>query len=260
MNTNRPAPTALDSHPRSLDTLAMALIRSDRLYTVEEYLELDQQSEERLEYDNGEIFAMAGETGQHNEVVANLIVALLAVTRDKGCRLRHQSVKLMIPSASSDNTPERKGIIRGAKRGRYYYPDLMIVCSPLIDDPRLERDPCLVIEVLSPSTAFRDRGEKMDAYLRLPSLEAYVLVNPDYRMVGVYRRTPQGWLYGMLETNEDALEVACIQAQLTLTQIYAGLKVKEALQALEDDFKQHEGRSKSRVKGRALKRGSKAKN
>ena len=160
----------------------MAVLHPERTYTLEEYFALEAQSEERIEFEDGVLIAMGGETGQHNDIVTNIILALAERTRTKGCRIR------------------------------------------------LDLTPCFVAEVLSPSdalspcTANRDKGRKMDAYLRLPSLELYLLVDSQVRKVGVYRRTAQGWLYEMLQ--DGAIKIPCIGAKLGLGQIYAGLDVQ----------------------------------
>lgn len=184
----------------------MALPLETRRYSVEEYLVLDEESMVRLEYEDGHIYAMAGESGEHNDVVANIIVALLEQARAKGCRLRHQNVKLMLGS-------------------KFYYPDLMILCSPPPSDSHLEADP-FIVEVLSPSTAWRDKGRKLNAYLKLPTLERYVLINPIVSQVGIYSRTPQGWLYDSLE--EGSVEIPCIEAALELNQIYQNIPLENA--------------------------------
>lgn len=197
----------------------MAVLHPERTYTLEEYLALEAESEERLEFEDGVLVAMSGETGQHNDIVTNIILALAERTRAKGCRIRHQNVKLHIQAGSVVKTSKKRGLLKG----RYYYPDVMIVCGAPPQDPRMEINPCLVIEVLSPSTASRNKGRKMDAYLRLPSLELYLLVDLQVRKVGVYRRTAEGWLYEMLQ--DGAAKIPCIDAKLTLEQIYAGLDV-----------------------------------
>ena len=200
--------------------MTMATLHPERTYTLEEYLALEAESEERIEFEDGVLIAMGGETGQHNDIVTNIILALAEQTRAKGCRIRHQNVKLHIHAASAVKTSKK----RGSSKGRYYYPDVMIVCSAPPQDPRMEINPCLVVEVLSPSTASRDKGRKMDAYLRLPSLELYLLVDPQVKKVGVYRRTVEGWLYEMLQ--DGAIKIPCIGVKLSLGQIYAGLDVQ----------------------------------
>jgi Uma2 family endonuclease len=196
----------------------MATLKPERLYSLEEYLALEEQGEERLEFEDGVLVAMAGEPRQHNYIVSNLVAALWEQTRAKKCRLVHQNVKLQIASGK----PKRKGVLR--PKSKLYYPDLMIACGPAPDDPRIEYAPCFLLEVLSPSTASRDKGLKMESYLSLKSLEVYILVDPDFRKVEVYRRTAQGWLYEMLQ--DGAIKIPCIGARLSLEQIYSGLDIR----------------------------------
>jgi len=178
----------------------------ERKYTVEEYLAFLDEGEERLEFDDGTIYAMAGETGEHNDIVSNIVIALTQETRNKGCRLRQQNVKLYINAH------------------KYYFPDVMVLCGPRPSDPRTESDPCFIVEVLSPSTANRDKGVKFNAYLKLSSLEKYVLIEPAEKLVGVYSRSTQGWLYESLE--EGAVDIPCIKARLSLEQIYQGIPLQ----------------------------------
>jgi Uma2 family endonuclease len=194
-----------------------------RTYTVEEYLALDQESEERLEYEDGEIYAMAGETHEHNFIVNRLVTLLFNLAFSKGCRLVSHNIKLKIPPMPED--PKRKGVIRGSKKGKYYYPDLIIAFSPQPSERRIETDPCFVVEVLSKSTAGRDKGVKMNAYLRLANLQRYALISPEEKKIEVYTRHPEGWLYQSLEKDPDRLEIPCIATSITVRQIYRGLKL-----------------------------------
>lgn len=195
-----------------------------RTYTVEEYLALDQQSQERLEYEDGEIYAMAGETHEHNFIVNRLVTLLFDLAFSKGCRLVSHNIKLKIPPIPED--PKNKGVIRGSKKGKYYYPHLIIACSPQPTERRIETDPCFVVEVLSTSTEQRDKGVKMNAYLRLPNLERYVLISPEEKKIELYTRHPEGWLYQTLEKSTDRLEIPCIRTAITVRQIYRGVKLK----------------------------------
>jgi Uma2 family endonuclease len=78
-----------------------------------------------------------------------------------------------------------------------YYPDVMVACGPEGDDPLVEDDLCLVVEVVSRSTETTDRREKLAAYKRMPGLEAYL----------IFSQNP----------------VPCPETELSLAQIYEGL-------------------------------------
>jgi Uma2 family endonuclease len=179
---------------------------AERLLTEEEYLELEEQSEERHEYVDGTLRLMAGTTDEHNEIVLNIATKLLALGRIKGCRVRAENLKCRLP--------------RGSKR-RYYYPDIIIACGPKGDNKIIE-NPCVVMEVLSDSTEHIDKGEKLETYQRIESLEQYILVDQTRRKLEIYSRDEQGWRYEMLEDGE--FKVACLEATLTLEEVYAGLE------------------------------------
>jgi Uma2 family endonuclease len=183
--------------------------------TVEAYLELEERSENRHEYVDGQLLAMAGETGEHEDIVFNIVTALRPIAQAKGCRLRGPSVKLRVSGR------------------RYRYPDVYIVYAPRSNDPRLEENPCFIIEVISPNTAATDRITKLDEYTSLPSLQRYVLIEQDRRFVIVYRRTTEGWLYQTFQ--DGTIDVPCLETTLTLDQIYAGIKFKGAIDAVAEN-------------------------
>jgi Uma2 family endonuclease len=182
--------------------------------TVEAYLELEEQSEIRHEFVDGQMLAMAGETGEHEDIVFNIVTALRPIAQAKGCRLRSPSVKLRVSGQ------------------RYRYPDVYIVRSPRGNDPRLEENPCCIIEVISPSTVEMDRITKLDEYMSIPSLQHYVLIEQDRRFVIVYRRTPEGWLYTTFQNG--TIDVPCLETTLSLDQIYAGIEFTTAVDSVSE--------------------------
>ena len=144
----------------------------------EEYLAFEAAAPEgegvRYEFVGGEVFAMTGGSLRHNVATLNLAASLLPDARAKGCRLYIADVKLRI----GENA---------------YYPDVMAVCGTAPPSDQFETAPCLLVEVLSPSTRSVDRREKLDVYLRLPSLQHYVLVEPDAMFIDVHTRIEDKW-------------------------------------------------------------------
>lgn len=180
------------------------------LYSVEEYLELEEQSETRHEYYHGEVFAMAGATANHNSLVLRLASQLLSVEA-KGCRVFAESVQLAV------------------SRGLHYtYPDVMVTCHP--DDVAAERQmhhPLLLAEVLSPSTAERDRIWKMLRYQHLDSLRHYLLISQEYQAVEWYQRTSQDapWTHRVL-IHDEFLELPELALRIRVGDIYGALKIQ----------------------------------
>ena len=176
-----------------------------RKLTEDEYLTLEQvRVDERFEYVDGVLRAMSGTTRKHNVIVQNLVLKLTPVAREKRCRTTAESVKLRAPVGS----------------GRlYYYPDFMVVCNPETPDPYTEENPCLVVEVLSKSTTDVDRGEKLETYQRLKSVQTYAIVDQERRKVEVYSRIADGWLYRLLE-GDARMDVPCLETSIALDDVY----------------------------------------
>ncbi len=184
--------------------MAESIEQHDSL-TVEEYLKLEEGATVRHEYVGGEIFAMVGATKRHNRIIVNITARLWGAARGGDCRVYSEGVKLRVA----------EDVI--------YYPDVMVACGPEGDDPLVEDDPCLVVEVTSPGTETTDRREKLAAYKRMPSVEAYLIVSQDRRSVEIHLRGENGtWRRGDL-VDEGRFSVPCPETNLSLAEIYEGL-------------------------------------
>ena len=144
---------------------------------------------------------------RHNRIVGNIYARLLASARGGPCRVYMETVKVR----ATDDV--------------IYYPDVMVACGPENDDPLVEDAPCLVVEVTSPSTEVIDRREKMLAYRRIPSLEAYVIVDPESPRVERYWRAENGeWRQGEAVGEGSRVPIPCpAPMELTLAEIYEGV-------------------------------------
>ena len=141
--------------------------------TVEEYFDFEERSPIRHEYVEGEVYAMSGVTRRHSAIVGNVHARLHPVTRGGPCRVHVAEVKLHL--------------------GRViYYPDVMAACGPEPADEHVEDAPCLVVEVLSPSTERIDRHEKLDQYKRVPSLGTYLIIAQEEKRVDRHWRDAGG--------------------------------------------------------------------
>ncbi len=150
-----------------------------RHYTYGEYLALDEASNVKLEFYAGDIYAMAGGTPEHAALCLQVGSSLNVQLEGRPCRVYGSDLRVRVRAT-----------------GLAAYPDISVVCGTLERDPE-GRDtvlnPTLVVEVLSPSTADYDRGEKREHYQQIPSLREVVFVAHDQRRVEVYRRGPNGW-------------------------------------------------------------------
>ncbi len=185
----------------------MSQARKIRHYTLDEYFALEREADVRHEYLDGEIVAMGGASRRHNRLVLNLGAALLAHLRGTPCRVDANDLKVIIAAAN-----------------RAYYPDLVVSCSDLGDeiDDYTESHPCLIAEVLSPSTEKIDRTEKRINYQRLDSLEEYVLIAQNEPMVEVYSRGADGWTCITYAASEHIV-LPSIDLELPMVTLYEGV-------------------------------------
>ena len=171
--------------------------------TEAEYLEFEKNSEVRHEYANGVLNAMAGDKKQNNRILRRLVRLLDTPAEAKGCDLFFTVVKMRVPN------------------GKYRYPDAVITCEEDADEYLIQA-PCAVFEVLSESTKDVDENEKLEEYLKIPSVDRYVLLRQDRAMAMVYARDGSSWRFDLLERN-GTFDVPCLDLTIKLEDIYAGL-------------------------------------
>jgi Uma2 family endonuclease len=139
------------------------------LLTLDDYFRLEAAAVDvKHEYVAGQVYAMSGASRRHNRIAGNIFARLWTAARGGPCRVYMSDVKLR------------------AAHDVVYYPDVMVACGAEGTDPLVEDAPCLVVEVLSPSTQLTDRREKALVYRQLASLRAYVIVDQARRWVHRY--------------------------------------------------------------------------
>jgi Uma2 family endonuclease len=173
--------------------------------TIDKYLELEQTSEIRHEYVDGEVFAMAGASEEHNLIVTNLIALLRPHLRGTPCRTFASDMKVKVKVQKADI---------------FYYPDVLVTCDPNDNEKYFKTSPKLIVEVLSNSTKTIDKREKRLNYQNIKSLQEYVLIYQDEIKVEVYRKDNQGnWLMQILG-KDDELHLDSIDLTLTMAEVY----------------------------------------
>ncbi|MBK1653987.1 Uma2 family endonuclease [Allochromatium vinosum] len=181
--------------------MSQPLAHASRL-SVEDYLASEDGADIRHEYIDGELYAMSGASRQHVIITLNMVAHLRPLLRGTPCQLFANDLKLRLKIAEQDI---------------FYYPDLILACDPDDRETYYCPRPCLLIEVLSDSTARIDRREKLLAYQTLPSLMEYLLVDQHQRRVDVYRRA-QGWALDVL--TEGAVRLDYLDIEVPLDVIY----------------------------------------
>jgi len=173
--------------------------------TVEEFLEMEEASLTKHEYVAGEIYALSGATARHNRIAGNVFAQLWNAARDGPCRVYASDMRLRIGNDA------------------VYYPDVQVICDPGEAEHLYTVAPCVVVEVLSPSTSATDLREKLLVYKRIESLRAYMIVFQDQlRVLRHYRAEDNNW-FDALHGAESKVPFPCPEVELTLADIYQGL-------------------------------------
>jgi len=199
----------------------MSALPKRKKLTIAEYLAIEHAAEFKSEFFDGELFAMAGASRKHNIVKDNLIGELGVRLRGTPCRTVSSDQRLAVGAS-----------------GAYTYPDVLIICGPMISDVHDEEtivNPTVIVEVLSPSTANYDRGGKFRHYQKLDSLKEYVLVAQNEPVIERFvRQTDESWALVSFVGLDAVLTLISVPVQIPLADIYAGVVFDEPI-ATEGD-------------------------
>jgi Uma2 family endonuclease len=176
-------------------------------YTVEEYLELEEASLEKNEFYKGEIFAMAGASIPHNEIVANTLVDIGSYLRDKKCRIYPSDLR-----------------IHSITNSLYTYPDLSIICDDIETVGKRKNtvtNPTVLIEILSETTQDYDLGAKFKLYRDIESLKEYILISSLETLVEKYDKQADGsWVLHEYKKETDTFKITSIDLLVTVKDLY----------------------------------------
>ena len=170
--------------------------------TPDEFLQWEEQQEERYEYDGFGPVAMAGAREAHSDIQVNLIAALHSRLRGRDCRVYGSETKI---SAS----------------GSFRYPDALIVCGPRDATRLVALDPVVIFEIVSGSTAGTDRVTKYFEYCNTPSVQRYVIIEQTVIGAEVFARS-DGWA-GRVQGQGSVLAIPEAGIELALDELYDGL-------------------------------------
>ena len=197
----------------------MASLPAQTRFTSEEYITQERKALHKSEYLNGQIFAMSGASRAHSLITSNISNTLYNQLVASDCEV-HSSDMRVQPSPIA-----------------YFYPDVVVACG----EPRFEDDvfdtllnPVVIVEVLSPSTAAYDRGEKFEHYQQFISLRDYILVSQHRFCVEHYRRQDQHSERTEFCASEDVMPLISIDCKISLRDIYTRVAVVEQKEDTRD--------------------------
>ncbi len=182
------------------------------LVSYEDYLSREEGSDHRSEFIGGLLYAMAGATRVHNTLTTNLVALLRPLLRGRRCFVSQSDMMLQIDDIP--DLPDRSG-------KACYFPDVMITCSERdAAEPLIMREPSFLVEVLSKSTAAKDRITKLDHYRRIPELLEYWIVSSDALSVQVWRRIDGRWASTEYTRAEDIMALPMLNHSVSLQRLY----------------------------------------
>jgi Uma2 family endonuclease len=182
--------------------------------TPEEYFAWEERQEVKHEYFDGEVFAMTGGTQNHGRIAVRLVSLIDNHLDDGNCAAFNSDVRVKIQDSE-----------------KYVYPDVSVTCDERDrQTPQYVSHPCLIVEVLSPSTEAYDRGNKFELYRRSPSLREYALVSADAVAIDLHRKNERDRWELIYFRAGDTVELETIGLTFPIEQIYRGIKFPDAPQ------------------------------
>jgi Uma2 family endonuclease len=183
----------------------------EKIFTVEEYFELEKHSDIRHEFINGKLIPMPGESVTANRIADNCGFQLRLSLNKRGYDTIRHDVRTVLEN-----------------RKKYRYPDVAVAKRAEITDTHAVRKPEVLIEVTSDNSVSTDRNEKLKEYTALPSLLYYLIVSQEEMLVEVYSREEKGWLYKVYEDVNEVILLTHLNCSLNLADMYENVVFAEA--------------------------------
>ena len=189
------------------------VIEQSNFITEEEYLESELTAELKHEYINGDVYAMAGASENHDYISGNIFGEFYIHLKDSSCRPFTSDMKLK------------------TAKGNFRYPDCMVVCEEDEENSYYKTKPVILIEVLSRSTRRTDEKDKLLEYINIPSLKEYVLIEQDFVDITVYRKS-DSWRSTHYFLDEE-IYFESIDLTLSVEEIYHRVKNEDMIAFLD---------------------------
>ncbi len=186
---------------------------TDKIYSIEEYLEFEEAAFEKHEFYNGKIIKMPGAKPAHNIIAVNIATQLVIATENK---------ELEYFVLNSDSK------IRIERLNSFVYPDAVVVCEAIEMYPgssTVIMNPLLIVEVLSPSTEKHDRTTKFFEYKKIPSFKEYLRIDQKRpSVISSFKTDEHTWQDSEAEGVESSIYLKSIDCTIDLKKIYRGIK------------------------------------
>jgi Uma2 family endonuclease len=183
---------------------------SEKFYSPEEYLALEEKSDRKSEYYNGKIYLMSGATYNHNLICSNALFQLRLSLQGSGCSVVPSDMRVLIQEDEF-----------------YTYPDVSVICGePEFLQGRSDTvtNPIMLVEVLSPSTFNYDRGQKFVFYRAIESLQIYLIIDQLEFSVECYQKLDDHtWQLTTYNQPDQEIELVGLGVSLKVSALYEGV-------------------------------------
>ena len=185
----------------------IAQVQETKLYTPEEYLEFEVNSEERHDYINGKVVCVSGESPNHNFISGNIAATLNFAFKRKPFHTLILNQRVWIPN-----------------KRVYAYPDVIVIQGEVqLQEARKDTiiNPLIIIEVLSKSTRSYDKDEKFSAERKIPTVQEYIVIDQYTMQIEQYFKTGKNsWNFSEYYDANETLSLNSIDFEITLEDIY----------------------------------------
>lgn len=179
--------------------------------SASDFLEFERNSNEKHEFFQGKIIAMAGASLSHNRIVSNIIGDLNRFLKGKSCEVFLSDLRVNIPTSET-----------------FTYPDVTIICGkPEMVDNKMDtvRNPTVIIEVMSPSTEQNDRGAKFFNYMQIPALQEYLIISStSVYALSAKKQADNSWKFDEIKNLSNHLAIKSINHEISLEEIYENVE------------------------------------
>ncbi len=175
----------------------------NKIYTLQEYFELEKNAIIKHEFVHGKIFPMPGEAKQANEIATNLVVLMKPILRKKNFRIYEHDVRTIV----------RENKI-------YRYPDVVVNHITDDSDNYHIKQPILIVEVASVDSSKTDRETKLQEYTLIDSMQYYIIIDQNKMLVEMYSRQENRWFYNFFKEPNDSVELPLFDMKILLSDIY----------------------------------------
>jgi Uma2 family endonuclease len=172
--------------------------------TVDGFLVWDGEGDTRYELIRGQVFAMDVASAVHGAIVVNAATAI------------------QLPLRPRFKTLLGAGIIPAWRNDTYFHSDVSVTDAPIRPDSWGAPNPIMIVEVVSPSTAVRDRGIKLSDYREIESAREILLIESEQQHVEHWRRDGADWIVGNFGIG-DRLRLPSLDLEIPVERLYYGL-------------------------------------